>query len=430
MSNDSKSIRVAELFAGVGGFRLALDGYSDERYPQFSMESAGEFKTVWANQWEPGSQRKQYAWRCYEKRFGKDSCENEDINSIVKRISEGNYSLPKIEMLVAGFPCQDYSVAKPLRLARGLQGEKGRLWWTIYEILKATEPQYILLENVDKLLRGKAGGYGRDFATILSSLDELGYSVEWRIINAAEYGFPQKRRRVFIFGDKQADTWNLEDRILNSGVIAEAFPVTLETSNKLSVDMTVKSLNECLEERFIAKNSPFQNSGAMQNKKLLTMRTQPKNARPIRLLKDILVPASEIPEEFYIEKEKLSAWKDCRKKKNDKRTNRDGIPYTYNEGAMVWPDPIDRPARTILTGEGGRGASRTKHAIRDESGRIRRLVPDELDQLQGFPKGWTNTGMTDGQRAFCMGNALVVQIPHEIGKVISKRHIANQSNSA
>ena len=86
---------------------------------------------------------------------------------------------------------------------------------------------------------------------------------------------------------------------------------------------------------------------------------------------------------------------------------------------MAFPDPIDRPSRTILTGEGGKGASRFKHVVKIGN-RYRRLVPDELDQLQGFPKGWTNTGMSDNRRAFCMGNALVVGIPHLIGKEIAK----------
>ena len=87
---------------------------------------------------------------------------------------------------------------------------------------------------------------------------------------------------------------------------------------------------------------------------------------------------------------------------------------------MAFPDALDRPSRTILTGEGGRGASRFKHVIKTADGRYRRLVPDELDQLQGFPRGWTNTGMTDGHRAFCMGNALVVGIPHAIGRVLAE----------
>ena len=85
---------------------------------------------------------------------------------------------------------------------------------------------------------------------------------------------------------------------------------------------------------------------------------------------------------------------------------------------MAFPDLLENPSRTILTGEGGAGASRFKHIV-EIDGRYRRLVPDELDQLQCFPKGWTDTGMSDGHRAFCMGNALVVGIPHRIGKVIA-----------
>ena len=100
----------------------------------------------------------------------------------------------------------------------------------------------------------------------------------------------------------------------------------------------------------------------------------------------------------------------------DKKT---GFKYVYSEGSMTFPDALDRPSRTILTGEGGSGASRFKHVV-EVDGRFRRLVPDELDQLQGFPKGWTNTGMSDGRRAFCMGNALVVGVPHRIGVEIAR----------
>ncbi|MEF2736426.1 MAG: DNA cytosine methyltransferase [Bifidobacterium choerinum] len=140
-----------------------------------------------------------------------------------------------------------------------------------------------------------------------------------------------------------------------------------------------------------------------------------------KTLGDVVVPDSEVPEQFFIADDVLKNWIDLRAAKSIERTTRDGFSYKYSEGAMPWPDPLDKPARTILTGEGGSGASRMKHAVLGESGRYRRLVPDELDQIQMFPKGWTDTGMTDGHRAFCMGNALVVGIPHEIGKAIASK---------
>lgn len=426
MPAENKEISVGELFAGVGGFRLALEGYSDPSNPLLTMPSAGNYKFSWANQWEPpGSEKKQFAWRCYEQRFGEGSCENDDIQNVASRIKDDNSIFPDVDLIVAGFPCQDYSVAKPLRLTKGIEGEKGRLWWTLFEILKLKKPQYILLENVDRLVRGKVAGCGRDFATILSSLNKLKYSVEWRIINAADYGYPQKRRRVYIFGMLEAEKWNLENRILSSGILAESFPVKAKPDTQESILIPKNPKTVARQFGKTLKSSPFQNAGAMQNGKALTMKVDACSVGEQKVLGDVLVPCTEVPESFYIPEDKLPIWKAYRDPKKKEKVNRNGIKYTYCEGGMAWPDPIDRPSRTILTGEGGRGASRMKHAIKDETGRIRRLVPDELDQLQGFPRGWTDTGMTDNQRAFCMGNALIVQIPHEIGKTLAKRHSAS-----
>ena len=193
----SKEIKVVELFAGVGGFRLGLDGYSNPKYPDFDMEPAGNFHTIWANNWEPdGRPTKQFAWRCYEKRFGEGSCVNEDIAIVVEQIKSGERELPEFDMLVGGFPCQDYSVAKPASLASGIEGKKGVLWWSINAILEMRHPKYVLLENVDRLLKSPTAQRGRDFAIILSCLYRLGYSVEWHVVNAADYGMPQRRRRV------------------------------------------------------------------------------------------------------------------------------------------------------------------------------------------------------------------------------------------
>jgi DNA (cytosine-5)-methyltransferase 1 len=88
---------------------------------------------------------------------------------------------------------------------------------------------------------------------------------------------------------------------------------------------------------------------------------------------------------------------------------------------MSFPDSVDLPSRTILTSEGGRSAARAKHVVGTPSGRLRRLIPDELDQLSGFPKGWTDAGMSDINRAFCIGNALVVGVVRRIGVEIARR---------
>ena len=421
----SKEIKVAELFAGVGGFRLGLDGHHDPAHPEFDMPSAGPFKTIWANQWEPpGSKARQFAARCYESHFGEGSVVNEDINQVLDQVEAGERELPTVDMVVGGFPCQDYSVARPLSQAHGIEGKKGVLWWDIYRFLKIQNDRsddaarYCLFENVDRLLKSPASQRGRDFAIILSCLAERGYSVEWRVVNSAEYGFPQRRKRVYIFAERNAG-WTIETR-LQDGVMSRAFPMEApgeENTHEVFVPEDPYDASESFN--LTGKTSPFMDAGVMVGHRVLTCPVIEKYDGARKTLGDILIPLDEVPEEFFIEPEQLPKWEYLKGSKREERTNKKtGFTYWYSEGQMAFPDATDRPSRTILTGEGGRSASRFKHVIKCEDGRYRRLVPDELDQLQGFPRGWTNTGMTDGNRAFCMGNALVTGVPHLIGKAI------------
>ena len=188
---------VCELFAGVGGFRVGLE------------RADSNWNTVWANQWEP-ERKSQYAFDCYVSHFGKnENYINEDISNIDKSL------IPNHNLLVGGFPCQDYSVARTG--AKGMEGKKGVLWWQIRDILEKKQPNFVLLENVDRLLKSPTNQRGRDFGVILACFNDLGYSVEWRIINAAEYGFVQRRRRVFIFAYKNTTKYynNLESSKLD-----------------------------------------------------------------------------------------------------------------------------------------------------------------------------------------------------------------------
>ena len=411
-------IKVAELFAGVGGFRLGLDGYSDPSHPEFNLPAAGPFKTVWANQWEPpGSAAKQFAWRCYEERFGEGSCVNDDIAAVLDRFEKGEQDIPDVDMVVGGFPCQDYSVAKPLSQSGGIEGKKGVLWWSIYRFLEYKKcPKYCLFENVDRLLKSPASQRGRDFAIILSCLASLGYSVEWRVVNSAEYGFPQRRKRVYIYAEHGAEPWDLEHRIRH-GVMAHALPI-LNPAGYSSFEIPSDPYVATMEFNRGGKASPFEGAGTMQGGKVATARVVEDYAGPRMTLGDVLVDEADVPEPFYVPESQLPKWEYLKGAKHEPRVDkRTGHEYFYSEGSMAFPDLLENPSRTILTGEGGAGASRFKHIIcRD--GRWRRLVPDELDRLQGFPAGWT-AGMTDGHRAFCMGNALVVGVVHRIGKAIA-----------
>lgn len=413
-------IKVAELFAGVGGFRLGLEGYGNPLQPQFDMPAAGPFKTIWANQWEPpGTESKQFAARCYVARFGDGELVNDDINKVLDEYAAGEREIPDVDMVVGGFPCQDYSVARPLSQSSGIEGKKGVLWWDIYRFLELKKPRYAIFENVDRLLKSPARQRGRDFAIILSCLASLGYRVEWRVVNSAEYGAPQRRKRVYIyceFGGNDDLLLRLED-----GVMAKAFPAVIDRPDLFVIPKEPYVASE--EFGMGDKVSKFKAAGAMVDGHVLTCGFTEEYHGSRRVLADVLVDDSRVPGEFFIDPDSIARWEYLKGSKREERIDKKtGFAYTYSEGAMSFPDPTDKPSRTLLTGEGGTGPSRFKHVIRCADGRLRRLVPDELDMLQGFPAGWTDTGMTDGQRAFCMGNALVTSVPHRIGLALCEAY--------
>lgn len=411
-------IKVAELFAGVGGFRLGLEGYDADG---MELPAAGPFETVWANQWEPGSDARQFAARCYSRRFDDGTLVNRDIHAVLDDAEDGSVEIPAVDMVVGGFPCQDYSVARLLSQADGIEGKKGVLWWDIYRFLKLRAPRFCLFENVDRLLKSPAAQRGRDFAIILSCLTSLGYRVEWRVVNSAEYGFSQRRKRVYIFAVLGDEAWNLEDRLVN-GVMACAFPFEMK-GEAASFEVFENPADNSDSFGLGRKVSPFLSAGVAQGREVVCCDVIERYEGPRKALGDVLVDEADVPEEFFISDDKVEAWRFLKGAKRFERTAKNGHKYTYSEGAMAFPDAIDKPSRTILTGEGGTSPSRFKHVIECADGRLRRLVPDELDSLQGFPRGWTNTGMTDGQRAFCMGNALVVGVVNRIGRAMTERYL-------
>ena len=409
-------MRVCELFAGVGGFRLGLEDCSDD------------FKFVWANQWEP-SKKVQYAYDCYIKRFGENENHvNEDISKIDKR------SIPEHDLLVGGFPCQDYSVARTG--ARGIQGVKGVLWWQIREILREKQPRFVLLENVDRLLKSPAKQRGRDFAIMLACFNDLGYSVEWRVINAAEYGFVQRRRRIFIYAFKndtnyfnKVDVNNLEKWIHEDGFFQDQFPILA----KDEVD-NVKAKSIVMEYSDIVDVSDnfkfeFENSGIMTNGNVYTEKTVPRYNGKFTLLRDVL--ESNVDEKYYIDTDEaiLEKWKAPKAAKRINRVSKTGHEYIFSEGALAFPDSTDRAARTMLTSEAS--VNRSSHVIEDPgTGRLRKLTPVEAERLNGFRDNWTNSGMTERARYFCMGNALVVGLIEKMGHTLLDIYNDEEDNQA
>lgn len=420
----SKEIKVAELFAGVGGFRLGLEGWEGKSATSgYQSDIDTSYKIVWSNQWEP-STKSQDASKVYEGKFGAQDHSNVDIAKVP--VSE----IPDHNMLVGGFPCQDYSVARTLSQSGGLTGKKGVLWWEIHRILKekqeAGKPvSYVFLENVDRLLKSPVKQRGRDFAIILASLSDLGYAVEWRVINAAEYGFPQRRRRTFILGyHKTTDIYNdiseSKDHykwLNDESIFSQTFPVSEDVLKKHSLEI-IGDLAE-LTENFNSHNgaiSPFENTGMMLNRRVVTQKSIPTYTGERTKLGDVLQDDSEIDASFLIDKTSLPKWNILKGAKNEIRVNKaSGFEYKYSEGGMIFPDPLDQPSRTIITGEGGSSASRFKHVVQTPSEILRRLTPVELERLNMFPDNHTK-GATDIKRAFFMGNALVVGVIEKVGQ--------------
>lgn len=406
---DQNDIRVVELFAGVGGFRIGLE------------RASKRYCTIWNNQWEPSTKR-QDASIVYCHRFGTEGHSNEDIATVPTD------EIPECDLLVGGFPCQDYSVATTLNRSGGIEGKKGVLWWQIYRILNESKhkPDYLFFENVDRLLKSPASQRGRDFAIILASLSDLGYIVEWRVVNAADYGMPQRRRRTYIVGYRNdtaitSKIKNPGEWIVSKGTIADALPVAVTYADqfntfKIEGDIPVVSDNFNKEK----KDSPFENTGIVINRNVTTINTTAMYDGPQLTLGQILVDESLVPEEYFITKEELSKWEYLKGSKKLKRVNKaTGYEYDYSEGGMAFPDYLDRPSRTIITGEGGAGPSRFKHVVYTPSGRYRRLMPIELERLNMFPDNHTS-GVSDIRRAFLMGNALVTGIIEKIGVSLIK----------
>ena len=394
---------VAELFAGVGGFRIGL--------------ARAGWKTTFSNQWEP-STKVQHASEVYVAQFGEEGHTNIDIAKIK--------ALPKnIDLLVGGFPCQDYSVAKTLNSSKGLKGKKGVLWWEILRLVNGQKPKFIFLENVDRLLKSPSNQRGRDFAVMLKTLGDEGYTIEWRVVNAAEYGFPQRRIRVFILATKEKgkNKNSPESIIAKSGVLARSLPIESLIDDLTEIDLSMEADEISAKFNKGKEKSPFLNAGVFIDGIAYTVKSQAKLASSPVVLGDVLQPDSEVPDEYWVKESRLKEWKYLKGAKSIERTHKgSGVTYNYAEGKMAFPDLLSNPSRTILTGEGGSTPSRFKHIIQTKNG-YRRLTPVELERLNGFPDNWSQLNsagkvVPDGKRAFFMGNALVIGLIEKVGKVL------------
>lgn len=452
---------VCELFAGVGGFRCGLNHISTLE----DLKKKEAWETVWFSQWEPAEKNTQYAHDCYVYNFGTclDINGEDTTNANIEEVDKS--TIPDFNLLVGGFPCQDYSVASSLATSKGLEGKKGVLWWSIRDILEEKKPPFVLLENVDRLLKSPAKQRGRDFGIILACFRDEGYTVEWRVINAAEYGYQQRRRRVFIFAYKNNTNYekgisdiisysindevethkvSMSKAILKEGFFAKTFPVDFVEIKKVKTKELPEGIGE-LSEQF---NFTFENAGMMKDGVVYTIKTTPDYRGKCITLGDIM-DDGDVDKKYFIPEEKLyythpdvthsdetkgrltkeqrQTWQYLKGAKKLPRKAANGHEYIFSEGPIAMLDSYDKPARTMLTSEGG--FSRTTHIVKDKkTGKIRLLTAEETERIQGFPTGHTKHCLVDGQvvemptnkRRFMMGNALVVDLIKDMEKTLNR----------
>lgn len=418
----STQFNILELFAGVGGFRVGFEN---------SNESI--FKTQWANQWEP-AKKSQDAFEVYDYHYP----ESMNINENIEEISDETFQSMNADIIVGGFPCQDYSVARSKKNELGIQGKKGVLFWEIIRAVTQIKPKYLVLENVDRLLKAPSKQRGRDFAIMLAAFNDLNYSVEWRVINAAEYGGSQRRRRVFFFVyrndtdfakkiDKEFENEELDlffdsqlydDYIFNKGLFARQFPVLPTPVKNRHATYTLSNDIVDISDNFIGT---VWNTGVMRHGRYFTIDTAPTMEENPVTLREILVSEEEVPEKYFItDQTKLEKFKYLRGSKKIERISVDGHSYIYSEGSMAPTDDLSLPGRTMLTSEGT--VNRSTHFL-NVNGKYRLITPIEAERLQEFPDDWTkykktSTGeiveVPDRMRMFFMGNALVTGVVKRI----------------
>ncbi len=417
-------MKVLELFAGVGGFRIGLEN-ADKNY----------FQTKWANQWEP-SRKSQDAFEVYDYHFP----DSENINISISDISDERFAEMDADMIVGGFPCQDYSVARSKKNEQGIEGKKGVLFWEIIRATRIIKPKYLVLENVDRLLKAPSKQRGRDFAIMLTAFNDLGYSVEWRVINAAEYGRSQRRRRVFFFvyrndtdfaksidnkyetNDLVFDDNRYDDYIYHTGLFATQFPIKHYPVKKRQVFYELANDIVEVSDNF---TGTVWNTGVMRHGKYYSIDTEPDyDGNPI-ILGEILQVEKDVPEKYFLtDQSKLEKFQYLRGPKRIERTSADGHSYIYSEGGMSPTDDLNLPGRTMLTSEGT--VNRSTHFLKVNN-RYRLITPVEAERLQDFPDNWTAkkklpdgsiVEVSDKMRMFFIGNALVTEIVRKIGEYI------------
>ncbi|MBD8590390.1 DNA (cytosine-5-)-methyltransferase [Peribacillus simplex] len=445
--------KVFSMFDGVGGFVVGLDNANLTLKEPF-------FETTNTNQFEP-SRKSQDAFEVGVYNYPHIQHSNVDIMQVSNKYFE-EMKAQGVNMIVGGFPCQDYSVARSKKHELGIEGKKGVLFWEIIRAVNHIKPEYLILENVDRLLKSPSSQRGRDLAIMLGAFAQLGYSVEWRVINAAEYGRAQRRRRVFFYVYRNdtsfalamdekygkpkkeknimtCDEATFDNYIFQDGLFARQFPIEQEAYKKRHYSDTLSDKDILNEEYIVDISDNFTgtiwNTGIMRYGQYFTIDTEPVKEAP-KTLGEIVREAKEYYVREHGEEEynqyianyqlddddpKLKKFEYLRGPKKIERVADNGHKYIFSEGGMSPYDSLDMPGRTMLTSEGS--VNRSTHLLKVD-GKYRLLTPIEAELLQDFPPDWTKFKkdslenvheVSDRMRLFFMGNALVTGIVERIG---------------
>ena len=439
-------LKVFSMFDGVGGFIVGLHEANNKLNKNF-------FQVTDTNQFEP-SRKAQDAFEVGVYNYPKINHSNEDIMQVSSEYFD-EMKANGVNMIVGGFPCQDYSVARSKKHEMGIEGKKGVLFWEIIRAVNHIKPEYLILENVDRLLKSPSKQRGRDFAIMLGAFNQLGYTVEWRVINGADYGAPQRRRRVFFFiykndsafakkhGIKDLLPESFESYIYKKGLFATQFPVEISANKNRFYTEKLSELDAHSEEYIVDISNNFTgkvwNTGLMKDGIYYTIDTTPVFEKAMTLgevvekAKEYYVQEhGEKAYQEYIQKyviqdeDKIKKFQYLRGPKKIERTTEEGFTYIFSEGGMSETDDLSLPGRTMLTSEGS--VNRSTHFLK-ESNQFRLLTPNEAELLQCFPCDWTKykklsdgtvSEVNDRMRYFFMGNALVTSIVERIGIGMAK----------
>lgn len=317
-------MRYFSMFSGIGGFELGI----------------GEKHTCVGY-----SEIDKYAIQCYETHFRRHKNYGDATELDTSEI-------PYFDWLVGGFPCPSFSVAGH---GRGFDDARGNLFFEIARVLRDKKPRYFCLENVKGLLSNKQG---ETFKEVLRILSDLGYSVQWQVLNSKHYGVPQSRNRIFIIGHTRGTR---RPEILPLGgsssqptqEISEGQDIISGTMRCRKGEEAFRPMRELVAPTLTAR---ARQDGSMQ----------PCIA--------VLTPER------------------AEKRQNGRRFKTDG-----------------EPAFTLT--------AQDRHGVM-VGRQIRRLTPLECERLQGFPDGHTAM-LSDTQRYKCLGNAVTVNVIKEIFKDIA-----------